>query len=367
MKNIILGILVCISAVFTVYYLYDLNQTYIRAQTRWNDVAQRTFREAVDIEVNQINDTPIQFTPVHFPENSTLKDPYPEYVRWESQYGEREYFIPLHKFQNSYVTNWEKRIILSLLLEEHPIPADALNRCWDSLLLHQAIKVQTNVRCAVTDLAEHTDTVYSKGKVVADSLISIYLGHRCETELTAYIAYPQWWTALGVKESFILLLPWALCVLLAVFYGDIKKVVHLQPVMAGEGIKERIPVENSIQEINNPKDKITEYKFRDGTYFDATKGELHGANQCTVLLSPQERLLLTAFLKSESHQVSMNKVIDSIWGVAGNSAKFHRLLQRLRNSLKKVTSATIKNIGKGIYQLSQSEDTEDMRVPNSKL
>ena len=63
MKNIILGILVCISAVFTVYYLYDLNQTYIRAQTKWNDVAQRTFREAVDIEVNQINDTPIQFTP----------------------------------------------------------------------------------------------------------------------------------------------------------------------------------------------------------------------------------------------------------------------------------------------------------------
>lgn len=173
MKNIILGILVCISAVFTVYYLYDLNQTYIRAQTKWNDVAQRTFREAVDIEVNQINDTPIQFTPVHFPENSTLKDPYPEYVRWKSQYGEREYFIPLHKFQNSYVTNWEKRIILSLLLEEHPIPADALNRCWDSLLLHQDIKVQTNVRCAVTDLAEHTDTVYSKGKVIADSLISI--------------------------------------------------------------------------------------------------------------------------------------------------------------------------------------------------
>ena len=118
---------------------------------------------------------------------------------------------------------------------------------------------------------------------------------------------------------------------------------------------------------NLSKDKITEYKFRDGTYFDATKGELHGANQCTALLSPQEILLLTAFLKSESHQVSMDEVIDSIWGVAGNSAKFHRLLQRLRNNMKKVTSATIKNIGKGIYQLSQSEDTEDIHIPNREL
>ena len=357
MKRIIISILIAISLASTGWYVYSIYQDYLQKKTEWDEEARETFREAVDMEVKKISQIPVQIIAVNVPEVSTLEEPYKEYVQWTSQYGERSYFIPFHKFQNSYITNWNKKIGLSLLLEEHPIAADTLNWRWDSLLIHRDIAVQTRVRCTITDVLKHTDTVYSEKKVVTDSLISIYLGHRCEVGLTGYIAYPRWWNTLTSQQAILLFLPWILCILFIVFHDRIMKVLYPQPIIVEKKIKEFIPVEKIIQAVDSPQDKIDEYKFLDGTRFVKSTGELHGANGRVVSLSPQEILMLTVFIEAESHQVAMDEVIDRIWGAIGNSAKFHRLLQRLRNSLKEVTYVTIKNTGRGVYQLIQTEET----------
>ena len=357
MKRIITGILITICFVSTGWYAYSIYQDYLQKKAEWDEEARETFREAVDMEVKKISQIPVQIIAVNVPEVSTLEEPYKEYVQWTSQYGERSYFIPFHKFQNSYITNWNKRIGLSLLLEEHPIAADTLNWRWDSLLIHRDIAVQTRVRCTITDVLKHTDTIYSEKKVVTDSLISIYLGHRCEVGLTGYIAYPRWWNTLTSQQAILLFLPWILCILFIVFHDRIMKVLYPQPIIVEKEIKEFIPVEKIIQAVDSPQDKIDEYKFLDGTRFVKSTGELHGANGRVVSLSPQEILMLTVFIEAESHQVAMDEVIDRIWGAIGNSAKFHRLLQRLRNSLKEVTYVTIKNTGRGVYQLIQTEET----------
>lgn len=367
MKKIIIGILTIICAAFTGVCVYNLHQDYLQEKEEWNEEARKTFGEAVDMEVEKLNRIPIRIISVDVPEVSTLGDPYKEYVQWTSQYGERSYFIPFHKFQNSYVANTDKRIMLSMLLEEHPIIADTLNWHWDSLLFHRDIAVQTRVRLAITDVLEHTDTFYSEKEIVADSLTSIYLGHRCEMELTGYVAYPRWWNTLTNRQAVLLLLPWVVCALLIVCYNPVKKRLRPQPIIVEKAIKEYVEVEKKAQTIDNPKDRVTEYELPDGTRFDTVRGELHGINGSTVPLSPQEILMLTAFVKNDSHQISMDEAMDMIWGPSGTPTKFHRLLQRLRNSLKEATSITVKNTGKGIYQLVSSNDADKRHNVDSSL
>ena len=353
--------------VTTGWYAYNIRQDCLQKKAEWDEEARKTFREAVDMEVKKISQIPIRIIPINVPEVTTLEETYKEYVQWTSQYGERSYFIPFHKFQNSYITNWNKRIGLSLVLEEHPIAADTLNWRWDSLLIHRDIIMQTRIRRTITDVLEHTDTVYAGKEQATDSLLSIYLGHRCEVELTGYIAYPQWWDTLTTRQLASLILPWVVCTLFILLYDLIKKQLRPQPIIIEKEKTEYIEVERIVQATDDPKDKITAYELPDSTRFDTIKGELNGANGHVVSLSPQEILMLTVFIEADSHQVAMNEMIDRIWGTIGNSTKFHRLLQRLRNSLKEVTSVTIKNTGRGIYQLIQPEDMENEFSHNKSL
>ena len=85
-----------------------------------------------------------------------------------------------------------KRSILSILLEDYPLIPDTLNKMWDSLLVSTDIPVKTRTRVSVTDFQERTSVAHSEnisGLLSADSLLSYYLGERCEVEATGFISY----------------------------------------------------------------------------------------------------------------------------------------------------------------------------------
>ena len=367
MKRIIADILITICFVSTGWYAYSIYQDYLQKKTEWDKEARETFREAVDMEVKKISQIPIRIIPINIPEVSTLEDPTSESVKLGSIYGMKEYQTPQNKILNSYTTDRKKNAILSTLLKDHPIDIDSLNLHWDSLLISRNHELRTRTRYTTTDVLEHTDTIHSKQRFAADSLISIYLGYRYEVELTGYIAYPRWWETLTAQQVSLLVLLWIVCIVFITFYDLIKKRLRPQPIIIEKERTKYIEVEKIVQATNNPKDKITDYELPDGTRFDSIRGELHGINNNIASLSPQETLMLAAFVKAESYQVSMDEAMDIIWGSLGNPTKFHRLLQRLRNTLKGATSVTIKNIGKGIYQLIGSKDIEEAEEIHSNM
>ena len=52
-------------------------------------------------------------------------------------------------------------MLLSYILEKHPLDADALNLFWNSLLVEKSVAANTGIRLSTTDLLKKTSTVYS--------------------------------------------------------------------------------------------------------------------------------------------------------------------------------------------------------------
>ena len=83
------------------------------------------------------------------------------------------------KFDNSLIKDTEKRMLLSYVLEEHPLNADTLNTSWNSLLIRKSIKANTGIRLSTIDLLKQTSVVCSPDSIKileGDSLLSRYLG-----------------------------------------------------------------------------------------------------------------------------------------------------------------------------------------------
>lgn len=357
MKKTITRILAVICTLFTLGYTYDLYQNYARQEEAWNELARKAFMEAIDIEIEKRSDIPVRITSSENPDSQTLGMPNPTSVKVINQYGERDYKIPTYKFEHSYIKENGKRIMLSILLEEHPIAIDTLRLRWDSLLTMRQIKANTYVRCISTDLLEHNDTLYDSPRKIpsqTDSLLSVYMGYRCEIELTGYISHP-WQSILTLKNITVLLFPWACCVFIFLFFERLKQ--FFRPAPQKIEIEKVIEVEKVIYVANEVKGKIDGYKLEDGTYLNVINRELQGTDGKVTSVSPQVCIMLSLFFKAPAHRISMNEAIKHIWETASetDTAKFHRLLRLTRNALKEVTSFSIIHEGNGIYILTKQK------------
>lgn len=338
-----IGTFIC--TMVTGIYVYIFYNSYKEQIPEWNALAKETFVEALNLEVQKRGGIVVPFVAVDYPEVKTLETPFKSPVTLTSRYGTHSYEIPRVKFDNSLIKDTEKRMLLSYVLEKHPMDADALNLFWDSLLVEKSVAANTGIRLSTTDLLKKTSTVYSSDSIKVlqgDSLLSRYIGFRCEVEATGFIAY-DWWQVLKVwPPIMILLLLWLCFFLLLLYYKQISSFLR-QKLVKKESVvciqEKKIIVERKMH-LEGEAGQTGLYELADGTILDSKKGILLNGEK-TRQLRPQIIVLLKLFLRTENYRLTAEEIIEELWKGKGNSNKLYTVIHRLREALEDISSLVV--------------------------
>ena len=326
----------------------------------WKESVREALVEALQIEVRKRGNIPVDVITVNPTEVQTLEEKVPDSVTLTSKYGRKTYQIPREKFANSLIKERRKRILLSVLLEKHPVSVDTLNRNWDSLLLAKKIVADTYIRYSITDLQEYTTTTYSRKyrqNLRADSLTPCYMGFRCEAEVTGFVLY-RWWQMIDGWQWGLLVLPWiGLCIFMFAYRRIVpffKEEFKEKEVVIHE--KETI-IEKEVHVTDVRAKTIDIYRFEDGTDFDPIKKILRNGDK-EKKIAPQTSILLKLFLTSENQCLKEDEIYEAIWGGNYSPARLSTLLLRLRKTLEGISDITVVYDGNKTYQLKKVHSIE---------
>ena len=288
----------------------------------------------------------------------TLNERIPDSVSVMTADGLWKYKIDRYKYDNSLVKETMRRGDLGALLEMYPLSIDSLAVYWDNTLSEKQMPVRNQLRYVYTDLKLQNDTTYSVAdKQVSglDSLTVKYLGFRCEHELVALVSYPYWMNGFNSSDWCILLFPWFLLVLLFVFYPKLEtlvkgKLTHKEVIEKTIEIEKEVIVEKKIHVADVVIDKAQVYELPGGGLFDSFSGTVTKGD-FVHKFPPQSALLLRLFLRTKNHLLSTAEIEQELWNGNSSTDKIHKVIQRLRVELKKVSpDLVIKNIN-GKYEL----------------
>ena len=326
----------------------------------WKESVREALVEALQIEVRKRGNIPVDVITVNSTEVQTLEEKVPDSVTLISKYGKKTYAIPREKFAHSLVKERKKRMLLSMLLEKHPVSVDTLNQNWDSLLLAKKIAANTYIRYSITDLQEYTTTTYSRKyrqNLRADSLTPCYMGFRCEAEVTGFVLY-RWWQMIDGWQWGLLVLPWiGLCIFMFAYRRIVpffKEEFKEKEVVIHE--KETI-IEKEVHVTDVRAKTIDIYRFEDGTDFDPIKKILRNGDK-EKKIAPQTSILLKLFLTSENQCLKEDEIYEAIWGGNYSPARLSTLLLRLRKTLEGISDITVVYDGNKTYQLKKVHSIE---------
>ena len=351
-KIYILGVLAALCLLGTGYYAWTLYDVYRKQLAEWNEGAKAAFEEALWVEVNKRAEVPIRLSSSGEEGVTTLKERIPDTVWVTSASGRNWYQIERFRYENSLIKETINRARLSTLLEMYPLSVETLSFHWDSILNLKQYPVHGEFRYIYTDFELQNDTIFSssdKRMSHLDSLTVKYLGFRCEHEVVAYISYPNWMASITGGDRCLLLLPWILLALFFVFYPKLETLV-IRKLTHNEVIERTIVVEKKIHVADVAIDKAQVYELPGGGLFDSfsrtiTQGDF------VYTLPPQPALLLRLFLRKKNHHLSTAEIEQELWNGNGSTDKIHKVIQRLRVELKKVSpNLIIKNVN-GDYVL----------------
>lgn len=326
-------------------YVYIFYNSYKEQIPEWNALAKETFVEALSLEVQKRGDIVVPFVAVGYPEVKTLETPFKSPVTLTSKYGTHDYEIPRVKFDNSLIKDTEKRMLLSYVLEKHPLNVDTLNILWDSLLVEKSVAANTGIRLSTTDLLKKTSIVYSSDSIKVlqgDSLLSRYIGFRCEVEATGFVSY-DWWRVLKVWLPItMLLLLWLCFFLLLLYYKQVssflrQKLVKKETVIHIQEKKIIVERKMHLEEEAGPTGL---YELADGTILDSEKGTLANGEK-TRQLRPQVIILLKFFLQSKNYRLTAAEIMKELWQGKGNPNQLYAVIHRLRESLEGISSLVV--------------------------
>lgn len=297
---------------------------------QWDMIARETFKEALRKDLQSRDNIKIEF----YGEQKlvSLRTRIPQSVFIISERGRREYKIDSCKYVHNITSDSQNQSIASVVLEEHPLKSDTVNRLWKVLLDRKKIVARTKVRISVTDLDNNITSESSElwdPLAVTDSLCSCYVGCRCEVEITSFINY-AWLENMEFKDYLIFSCPILIVMFLYVIWyileDKIKKIfVKEVPI---------IPVEGKVLPI---------CKLGDGLYFDFEESLLRKNDKCEHL-SPQSKLLLKAFIEAKDNCLSTESIMALLWpNNNGTSDKVHQSVTRLRGVLARISQITLSN------------------------
>lgn len=193
-----------IAACITRYFLYENKKEY------WEVQARDTFYEALTEEMQKRSGMEVFFCTkgnIHLSVvDSVDKKKEPITVFMETEYGKKNFVIPYEKHTHNIIRASDQRALYTYKLNKDPLEADSLNMIWSDLLAKVKFPGKTIVRVSVTDWWEHETNAYSNDLSYlskSDSLISCYLGYRCEIGVTGYV-HSFWWKVFTLKDKILL-------------------------------------------------------------------------------------------------------------------------------------------------------------------
>lgn len=341
----ILSALAALCLLGTGVYAWALRDAHLKQVEEWKEGAKAAFDKALWMEVDKRSEIPI-FRSLNGEKGvTTLKERIPDSVFITSKLGRRGYRIELFRFENSLLKENVGRYLLTTLLEIQPLSVDTLLMDLDSLLMEKQIPLQTQIRYIYTDEELKNDTMYAHAdsRLQLDSLTVKYMGFRCEHEVMAFVAFPQWLQGLSWGAWFGLVLPWVAWVLLLVFYAPV------EAYFRRKFVSEKV-VEKEIHVADVTIDKAMVYRLSETILFDSFAGTLMSGDT-TYTLTPQSSLLLKLFLRKENHRLSPEEIMQELWKGNATSDQMYKAIQRLRKELQKASSEiVIKNVN-GDYEL----------------
>lgn len=320
------------------YFVYQDKKAY------WQETACRTFRTMIVQELLKRDTMNIYFATEclqpSIVESVDLKEE-PIEVSLQSQYGTKKFAIPFEKHTHNIVRSSEVRLLHTVALESFPFVPDSLNLFWTGLLMEDGFPGQTAVRVSVSDWWEHEQTTCSDDSSFiarCDSIVSCYLGYRCEVGATGYVYLPWWhvhtplvWLVLCVVVLGCCLLGWYWNPCMVSYFTRFKKDASAMATAQPSSV----------------------YLLEEGFSFDTDSGELHRGD--TLLkLTPTLARLLRAFLEADRYTLSSNEILDSVWP-EGNvtPGNVHTAIKRLRAALAQISDWTVVNTNL-CYQLKKS-------------
>lgn len=329
-----------IAACITGYFLYENKKEY------WEVQARDTFDEALTEEMQKRSGMEVFFCTegnIHMPVDKKKE---PITVFMETEYGKKNFVIPYEKHTHNIIRSSDQRMLYTYLLYKDPLKADSLNMIWSDLLAKVKFPGKTIVRVSVTDWWEHETNSYSNDLSYlskSDSLVSCYLGYRCEVGVTGF-TYSAWWKVLTLKDK-ILLGALVVASLLLFFVQEFMIRIYRRLF-----IKE-IPV------IAMDKSQSHIYQLEDDCFFDAGSMNLK-SSAVNVKLTPLPATLLQGFLDAQDNKLSINEIMMLLWpDGTGTSERVHTTIRRLRKYLSEI-DWVVEN-GNSAYQLKNRHSIEE--------
>lgn len=323
-----------IGACITGYFLYQNKMGY------WKRYACGSFQVALKQELEKRG-----VDKVYFAASGSFSLPADtgEYkvITLESKYGKREYVVPHFKFEHNIENNFQQRGLYSVILSKQPLDADALDAKWNRLLVDAGFGGKTGTRITVTDLLEQETCTYSDYRYEkTDSLLSYYIGCRCEVEVTGYI-HCSLWDVFSWKDKMLLSAIVFACLLL--FYLD--KYIR----RSGRHLLAR---RMSVKTVKDVDTRI--YQLDDDLFFNPYTKELGNAETKTTLTA-QMVILLQGFLDAKDYRLTIEEIMQLLWpeDTAVLASRVHSVIKRLREYIAKVSNDWIIENGNLGYQLKK--------------
>lgn len=339
-----------IAAVITGWFVYQNRMEY------WETQARSAFRVALGKELQKRNEVDVYFSSsgnIRLPDDSIDIKKELIKVEMESEYGKKDFFVPYEKYFHNVEQSSNLRGMHSYILHMFPLQADSLNRIWYRLLEEMNYSGKTVVRISVADWDERETYTFSDDSLYMlkpDSLMSCYLGYRCEIGVTGYLYY-SWLNIFTAKDK-ILLCALVLCCFLLFFLQEYIAKVYRRFFVKEVTVEKTVPifVEKEIPMIAVDRSEAHVYRLEDDLFFDADSGVLYRVDNRVKLTATLARLL-QAFLDAEDYRLSVNGIMELLWPDGSvTPGNVHTVITRLRKALSEVSDWGIEN-KKFCYQL----------------